>query len=120
MCGALFGDGGIELDSVVPIARLPADKLEAACRLVQQWRSRKWCNHGQLEFSIGHLQQAAKVVWHGRILLRRMTDFLCCFRKRDHPISLKKEFRLDLDGTSCLHGTELVFCFFLVCLLLLM
>ena len=88
---------GIELDSVEQIARLPSDKLEAACLLVQQWRSRKWCNRRQLESLIGHLQHAAKVVWPGRTFLRRMIDLLCCFRKRDHPIRLNQEFRLDLE-----------------------
>lgn len=87
----------IELDSVAQIARLPTDKLEAACRIVQQWRSRKWCNRGQLESLIGHLQHAAKVVWPDRTFLRWMIDLLCCFRNRDHPIRLNHEFRLDLE-----------------------
>lgn len=68
---------GIELDSVAQIARLPTDKLEVACRIVQQWRSRRWCNRGQLESLIGHLQHGAKVVCPGRTFLRRMIDFLC-------------------------------------------
>ena len=72
-------------------------KLEAACRIVQQWRSRRWCNRGQLESLIGHLQHAAKVVWPGRTFLHRMVDLLCCFRRRDHPIRLNHQFRLDLE-----------------------
>ena len=60
---------GIELDSVQQIARFPSDKLEAACLLVQQWRSWKWCNCGQLESLIGHLQHATKVVWLCRTFL---------------------------------------------------
>lgn len=72
---------GIELDSVAQIARLPTDKLEAACRLVQRWCSRRWCNRGQLESLIGYLQHPAKVVWPGRTFLRRMIDLLCCFHK---------------------------------------
>ena len=79
------------------IARLPTDKLEAACRIVQQWRSRKWCNCGQLESLIGHLQHAAKVVWPDRTFLRWMIDLLCCFRNRDHLIRLNHEFRLDFE-----------------------
>ena len=88
---------GSEFDSVAQIARLPTDKLEVACRIVQQWRSRKWCNRGQLKSLIGHLQHAAKVVWPGRTFLHRMIDLLCCFRRRDHPIRLNHEFRLDLE-----------------------
>lgn len=88
---------GIELDLVAQIARLPTDKLEVACQIVQQWCSRRLCNRGQLESLIGHLQHTAKVVWPGRIFLHRMIDLLCCFRRRDHPIRLNHEFCLDME-----------------------
>ena len=87
---------GIELDSVNQIARLPAEKLIALRQLIQSWVSRRWCNRHQLESLIGHLHHAAKVVWPGRTFLRRMIDLLCCFRKKDHPIRLNREFHLDL------------------------
>ena len=32
----------------------------------------------------------------GKGILRRMIDLLCCFRRRDHPIRLNREFYLDL------------------------
>ena len=87
---------GIELDSVNQIARLPAEKLSALRNLITSWLSRKWCKRQELESLIGHLHHAAKVVWPGRAFLRRMIDLLCCFRKRDHPVRLNKEFHLDL------------------------
>ena len=87
---------GIELDSVNQIARLPAEKLSALRDLITSWLSRKWCKRQELESLIGHLHHAAKVVWPGRAFLRRMIDLLCCFRKRDHPVRLNKEFHLDL------------------------
>ena len=87
---------GIELDSVSQIARLPADKLSALKELISSWLPRRWCNRRELESLIGHLHHAAKVVWPGRTFLRRLIDLLCCFRKRDHPIRLNREFHLDL------------------------
>ncbi|XP_068691526.1 uncharacterized protein [Montipora foliosa] len=44
--------------------------------------------------SSGHLHHTAKVVCP--TFLRRMIDLLCCFRRRDHPIRLNREFHLDL------------------------
>lgn len=87
---------GIELDSLTQVARLPADKLRALKELISSWLPRKWCNKQELESLIGHLHHAAKVVWPGRTFLRRMINLLCCFRRRDHPIRLNKEFQLDL------------------------
>ena len=87
---------GIELDSIQQIARLPEQKLLALRDLIQSWLPRRWCNRRELESLIGHLHHAAKVVWPGRTFLRRMIDLLCCFRRRDHPIRLNHEFKLDL------------------------
>ena len=84
----------IELDTAELVARLPADKLERACLLLRDWRSRKWCNRRQLESLTGHLHHAAKVVWPGRTFLRPVIDLLCCFRSGDHPIRLDHEFLL--------------------------
>ena len=49
-----------------------------------------------MEYLIGHLHHAAKVVWPGRTFLRRMIDLLHCFCKRDHPICSNAEFHQDL------------------------
>ena len=87
---------GIELDSVNQVARLPAEELEALRELIASWLAWMWCNRQKLESLIGHLHHAAKVAWPGRTFLRRMIDLLCCFRKRDHPIRLNKEFHRDL------------------------
>ena len=87
---------GIELDSVRQIAWLPSDKLSALLDLLHFWASQRWCAKTQLESLIGHLHHAAKVVWPGRAFIRRMIDLLRCFRRKDHPIRLNREFHLDL------------------------
>ena len=86
----------IELDSVNQVAHLPAQKLSALKELISSWLPRKWCNRQDLESLIGHLHHAAKVVWPGRTFLRHMIDLLSCFRRRDHPVRLNREFHLDL------------------------
>lgn len=87
---------GIELDSTEQMARLPSDKLKALHELLLSWEHRSWCNRQQLESLIGHLHHAAKVCWPGRAFIRRMIDLLWCFRRRDHPIRLNREFHKDL------------------------
>lgn len=87
---------GIELDSVLQVARLPEDKLLALKQLIDSWLQRSWCKKRELESLIGHLHHAAKVVWPGRTFLRRLIDLLCCFRNRDHPVRINRKFRQDL------------------------
>ena len=63
-----------ELDLVAQIARLLTDTLEAAGQLVQQWRSRKWCNPRQLESLTSDRQHTAKVVAKPSCVGR----YICC------------------------------------------
>ncbi|XP_068742958.1 uncharacterized protein [Montipora capricornis] len=88
---------GIHLNSIDQTAQLPQEKLTALRQLLDQWSGRRTCNRNQLESLIGHLHHAAKVVWPGRAFIRRMIDLLSCFRSRNHPIRLNREFQLDLE-----------------------
>ena len=87
---------GIELDSVVQVARLPMDKLCALQELIQSWQDRHWCTKCKLDSLTGHLHHAAQVVWLGSTFLRCMINLLQLFCKRDHPIRLNCKFHLDL------------------------
>lgn len=71
---------GIELDLVNQVARLPEDKLLALRELIHSWMSNGWCRKQELEFRIGHLHHASKVVWPGRAFRRQFINLLCCFR----------------------------------------
>ena len=95
VCGTLPCNT-IELDSFAQVVRPPDDKLLALQDMVQSWLPGKWCTRRDLECLIGHFHHAAKVVWPGRTFLHWMIDLLCCFRTKDHPIWLNKEFHLDL------------------------
>ena len=84
---------GIKLNLVNQVARLPAVKLLALQGLISLWLSRNWCKRRELELAI-YIMLPKKVVWPDRTFLRCMIDFLCCFRKKDHPIRLNSEFHL--------------------------
>jgi hypothetical protein len=87
---------GIELDSVQQFARLPRDEVDRIFRLLQSWSRKTTCSRRDLGSLIESLHHAYRVVISGRTFLRRMIDLLCCFRHRNHPISLNVEFRRDL------------------------
>ena len=47
------------------VACLPTEKLLAFKELITLWLTQKWYNRQDLESPMGHLHQAAKVVWPG-------------------------------------------------------
>ena len=87
---------GIKLDYFNQVANLLQEKLLALQNLIGSWLPRKWCNRHELQSLISHLHPAARVVWLGRTFLHNMIYLLCCFRRKDHPIRLNREFHLDL------------------------
>ncbi len=87
---------GIELDSILQIARLPTVKLAALKQLLLEWQQKKWCTRTQLESLVGKLHHACHVVWPGRTFVRCMINLMCGFRNPDHPIRLNAACRLDL------------------------
>lgn len=53
---------GIELDTLLLVARLPAEKVSALQDLLQSWSNKRVCRRRELESLLGHLHHAAKVV----------------------------------------------------------
>ena len=84
--------------------------VQALKELIHSWLPRNWSFRRELESRIGHFHHAAKVVWPGRTFRRHMIDLITCFRKKDHPIRLNKEFHLDLQWWDLLlaewHGVS--------------
>ena len=75
-------------DSLAQVALLPAEKLHVLRDLIRSWLpARKSCYRRELESLIGHcIVQLKLCMWPGRTFFRRMTDLLCCFRTKNHPI----------------------------------
>lgn len=67
---------GIELDSLLMEARLPADKLDKAKLWVTRMLSRNVIKYDDLQSLAGFLSFAAKVVRPGGAFLRRLFDAL--------------------------------------------
>ena len=87
---------GIVIDTVKGELRLPVQKLERLQRQLGGWLTRKKCTQRELLSIAGQLQHAAKVVWPGRVFLRRIFDLSATVRKPHHRIKLNKGARSDL------------------------
>ena len=87
---------GIELDTIKLQVRLPKDKFDLIASLLAFWSNKRHCTRKELEFLIGHLQHACKVIPQGWTFLRRMINLLTAFRREDHSIRFNREFHLDL------------------------
>jgi len=72
---------GIELDTFLQEARLPAPKLAATKELVSDWLSKSSATLQEIQSLVGHLQFACKVVRPGRHYLRRLIDFGSAFQQ---------------------------------------
>lgn len=86
---------GIELNSLVQVAWLLADKFHILQDLICLWLSRKWSYKQELESLIGHLHYAS--CW---TFLCHEINLLCYFRRTDHPIELKSFFLTSFGGTT--------------------
>ena len=87
---------GIEVDTVLGVARLPNDKLLRAQDLVKRWGSKRKATKRELMELIGFLSFAAKVVKPGRIFLRRLIDLSTTVVSMEHYVTLNEEARADV------------------------
>ncbi len=91
---------GIEVDTVLWEARLPADKVQSALEAVEGLRRRKKVTLRELQSLIGLLSFCCKVVLPGRAFLRRLIDLTCGVTKPGHHIRISAEARKDLTAWS--------------------
>ena len=76
--------------------RVPPEKLDRLLSMVEQWGKKKACTRQELEFLIGTLHHACKVIRPGRSFLRRLIALLGVAKKRHHHIRLNREFQSDI------------------------
>ena len=88
---------GIELDSVALELHLPQDKLQRLKALLESWRERRSYKKRDLLSLIGLLSHACKVVWAGRVFLRRLIDLSMIPKHPDHFVCLNEEARSDIE-----------------------
>jgi len=87
---------GIVLDSNRMEARLPDDKLTRISQLLDSFTDRPSARLVDLQFLIGTLQFACKVVVPGRTFLQCMINLYSGVTNRFHHIRLNKEFFRDI------------------------
>jgi hypothetical protein len=88
---------GVELDTALFEARLPADKVAELRALLQLWVDRPRASVQDLRVLTGKLHWASKVVRAGRTFVRRILDLLrTALRSRMTSISISTDTQLDL------------------------
>lgn len=87
---------GLELDSILMEARLPADKLIKARTLLSSFVKSRKVTLKELQSLLGLLNFCCQVIVPGRGFLRRLIDLTLNVSKPHHHITLNKESRKDL------------------------
>ena len=86
---------GVELDTVLFEARLPADKLRQIKDLLQQLLETNHTTYGFLETFLGKVSFASRVVVPGRTFTRRLWDL----KRRYHKA--KAQYRVKISAECC-------------------
>lgn len=79
---------GIELDSVQQYSRLPADMLTCLQLLLEKHIAAKKMTLKELQFLIGHLNYACRVVAPGRAFLHRLCDAMAALTSPFHHVQV--------------------------------
>ena len=87
---------GIEIDSVVMVLRLPADKLACLRRMLFQWEKRRHVTKHDLLVLIGHLNHASAVVRPGCSFVRQLINASKIPRHQTHRVRLNAGCRADV------------------------
>ena len=87
---------GIELDTILCEARLPADKITKSKALLSKFLQRKKATLKEVQSLIGLLNFACSVVVPGRAFLRRLIDLTKDIRCASHFIRLSRSVKADV------------------------
>jgi hypothetical protein len=87
---------GIELDTILFEARLPADKITKSKALLSKFLQRKKATLKEVQSLIGLLNFACSVVVPGRAFLRRLIDLTKDIRCASHFIRLSRSVKADV------------------------
>jgi hypothetical protein len=86
---------GIELQSVLMLARLPPNKLHDLSVLLPAWLGKKSCTKRELQSIIGKLAWCARIMPSGRVFLRHLIDKLSHVSRPLHHIAVTQHMKLD-------------------------
>lgn len=87
---------GLELDSVLQQIRLPAEKLKAILKELDEWRQRRKATKRQLLSLVGKLSFAARAVPAGCLFTRRLIKLATTVKQLHHCVRLNEEAQADI------------------------
>ena len=87
---------GIEIDTRSMTKRLPQDKLLSLKQELQAFTRRRRASKKQIQSLAGKLSWAARVVYGGRVFIRRIIDAICPLRAASHKRVITPDMRLDI------------------------
>ncbi|PPR04749.1 hypothetical protein CVT24_006895 [Panaeolus cyanescens] len=92
---------GLDLDSTLMQARLPADKLAYLQDLVSSWSSKRSATLRETQELTGFLQFASQVIPAARTFIRRIIDFSMKFHSPFQRLHIPTGCRADLHWWKC-------------------
>ena len=84
---------GIEIDTILGVLRLPAEKLSRLKSTVTQWVGKRTCTKRELLSLIGQLQHVSVIVRPGRPFLRWMINLSKSVSKLTHHVWINHQAR---------------------------
>ena len=112
--GTLLEFLGLELDSQLMEARLPADKLEFLRSELTSWLSRRSCSLREIQELTGYLQFCSQVIPSSRAFIRRLIDFSTTFpshslqSRRHIPSSARADLKWWHSLAASWNGIQLI------------
>ena len=79
---------GITIDSIRMEIHLPEDKFQDLCVELKSWQECRKCTKEELQFFIGKLSFACKVIPSGGLFLCRLIDLCKTIKRPHHHVSL--------------------------------
>lgn len=92
---------GLDLDSTLMQARLPADKLAYLNQLLADWAAKRTASLRETQEILGYLHFAAQVIPHARTFVRRIADFTMKFSSRFTRLHIPSGCKADLHWWRC-------------------
>ena len=88
---------GIFLDTIKMEARLPLEKVNRICNIIDSFRNRVKCTKREILSLLGHMNFACRVILPGRSFVSHLIALSTKVKKLHHRIQLNEECRLDLE-----------------------
>ena len=91
---------GIFLDTQKMEARLPLEKVNRICEIIDSFHNRNKCTKREILSLLGHMNFACRVIFPGRSFISHLIALSTKVKKLHHLIQINNECKLDLEMWS--------------------